>query len=152
LLSAIISQAEKMEEVKDRLLHYLLCFNICTENRNILSHSILHHADVEIAKFSKRASNNPQQEIQFEIPMSELRQVADDIGATYEFGVDLYLWLLQRKSCEPGYVFKDGEIGLPFPQQPGSLPDKPQKPRTLTPYRPLEAGKGAQPPPRPSGT
>ena len=77
LLSAVISKSEKEQEVLDRALYFLLCYDICTQNRNILAHARKRDTDANIIELTKRASRNASREIHFTLPLAELRLVAD---------------------------------------------------------------------------
>jgi hypothetical protein len=135
LLSAVASKNEKEQEVKDAVLHFLLCYDICTTNRNILAHVRKEGAAANIIKFSKPASNDPTRKIHFDLPLTTLRLVADQIGDAFNFGMDLAFWLSRREN--PLDQMRELMVE-PYRSQPwpGPLPDKPQKPQMLTPSLP----------------
>ena len=54
LLKAFVNKNESAPDVRDALLHFVLCYDICTENRNILMHVILLSVDETTAKWTKK--------------------------------------------------------------------------------------------------
>jgi hypothetical protein len=122
LLTAIISQNEKNEAVKSALFQFLVAYDICTDNRNILMHAILEDAGADLLKLSKRASNDPAREIHFSVPLTELRQLAQEISDTFVFGLKLEVWMTHRIRGDAS----------------DALPEIPPKPRKLTPSPPAE--------------
>jgi hypothetical protein len=129
----------------------LLCYDICTENRNILMHAVQYsfpkpETQVTHIRLRKRASQDPNRQVRFEFPITDLRLIADQMHENSLYGWDLWQWLMAR-ALHRSWI-EQGRAGMPAP---GPLPDKPPKPRKLTPYQPPAAGKGAPPPPQPSG-
>jgi hypothetical protein len=144
LFSAFVRANEKDEQVKDALQECLLHYDICTENRNILMHTVSGGISeaTGIERFRKRASKNPAKSIEYHVPLADLRLVADQIGQTVGFCWSINGFLRYR-AASPALK------GI-FAQAP-SLPGKPPKPRKLIPYQPPEARQGGTPPPQPSG-
>jgi hypothetical protein len=83
-----------------------------------------------IALWTKRASHNSNRINEFHAPLTELRLVAHQIAETfrYAWGVHLIMWHRAQPADNDPLQF-----GRTL-----SLPDKPPKPRKLTPYE-LEA-------------
>jgi hypothetical protein len=134
LLSAFIQANEKDEKTKDALQTCVLHYDICTDNRNILMH-VISDGFSEVtgtAKFTKRASKNPTRKIEFHVPISDLRLVADQMAQTIHFAFSLSTFMAFR------YYPPNSRL----PIQPPALPEIPPKPRKLTPYQPPEAQKG----------
>ena len=126
LLSDLVRANEKDPTILDSVLFSITCYDICTDNRNILLHSTHGETDpVSMSvKFSKRASSNPLRELNFDIDLTLLRRVADETGETADFVSNLWFFL-QR----PPHLVAGGDTLT-------SLPEKPQKPHKLTPSQP----------------
>jgi hypothetical protein len=136
LLSALLKN-QKDDELRDALQHVVLCYDICTDNRNIVMHSILEEITPSLPKLRKRASQNPAKLLEFHVPLGMLRRVADQILETFNYG--FFVWIgIQNQSA-----------GASLSLAP--LPQKPPKPHKLIPYQPPEADKDAPPQPQPSG-
>jgi hypothetical protein len=134
MLSAFIRFGEKDAVAREHLLYALLCFNICTDNRNIVLHAVTESASAAgIFRLSKKARKDPARTALYDVPLPVLRQVADDAGATFHFWTDLFVWLSGRRA------------GRMTP-----LPDKPPQPHRLSPSLPSAGDAGAPPPPRSS--
>jgi hypothetical protein len=86
LLSAIIETREQDEEAKSSLLHFINSYDICTDNRNILSHVIVEAArlSADTIPLSKKARNNASRTVTFHVSLQELRQVADELGKYFD--------------------------------------------------------------------
>lgn len=132
LFSAVIASAEKDAAAREALLHYLLCYNICTENRNILMHALHYsHGHLEHATpimLTKKASQDPRRELHFEFPLADLRLIADQMYENFQYGNELWRWLVSRDGYR-GWM-RDEKVAT---RGPGPLPYRPQKPRKLTP-------------------
>jgi hypothetical protein len=146
LFSAFVRANEKDEKAKDALLECILHFDICTDNRNILMHVISDGISeaTGMARFTKRASQNPTRKIEFHVPIDDLRAVADQLAQTIRFAFSLSSFLYFRHSPQ-NKTEETLRIG-PLP-----LPGIPPKPRKLTPHQRPAAPKGAPLPPQPSG-
>jgi hypothetical protein len=162
LLTAVVKAAGFHATAKDHLIHLIHGYEICTENRNILMHSTFQDTYQGVLHLSKRSSNNPSIENKFQIPLADLRAVADQVHQFNHFALDLMFWIGMRKAFPARYrrtltTPRPDEVKYPNARkileavpEIGALPDKPPKPRTLTPH-PLPAGpKGAIPLPRSS--
>jgi hypothetical protein len=137
MLREIVRFDEKDPAVSEKLLSALLHFDICTENRNIVLHAI---NDVvtptgSAMRLIKRSRNKPNELNHYDVPLPDLRAVADDAGFTFVFMMQVLGWLLKREREEPL----------------GPLPETPPQPHRLTPSRPQEANAGGPPQPGPSG-
>ena len=128
LLSAIVSAASIDEEIKDGLKYVILCYDICTDNRNILSHAILESSDADIIELSKKAARDPTRLTQFKVPLEDLRRFAEDTGNCFTYALRLSLTISARAAPQDAR----GSI----PDWHFSLPSKPQKPSKLTPHLP----------------
>jgi len=157
LLKAFVEANEKESEPKAAIMHFINCYDICTENRNILMHSLLQSADADIVAFSKRRSKPPFRENVFRLPLADLRATADEMAAVLDYGFALNAWLFRRNT--PNYAFRlpvpestptalqisaipQVDWSQPLPPEPGPLPEKPQKPRSLMTYLPQEGQRG----------
>jgi len=142
LFSGFVHKNEKDQIVADALLYCILCYNICTENRNILMHSTYFEINDGETRLVKRASNDPKREIHFDIPLLELRNVADQIADIFIYAREIY-----------GVIFHRDRLAQISPGIPESsaLPEKPPKPRILTPYQPEAIRRGGMLPHQPSG-
>jgi hypothetical protein len=141
LLSAVVSASDYLPEAKEALLHLLTCYDICTENRNILMHAIIESADADILTLSKTASNDPARYIHFRLPISDLRLVADQMAEAFTYALRLENWVAAQTGLFAGPIIQTSSLGSQFDLSKhiaalGTLPGKPPKPRKLTPYQP----------------
>ena len=120
--------AEKEGETKKLVLFALKCFDICTENRKILTHAIFDQVDrtTETITVMKIASGGKKSPLLFELSLPELRRVADDMGALSEFVFDLIVYVKRRAT-------RRTTERLPKDYPPPALPQKPAQPRKLSP-------------------
>jgi hypothetical protein len=84
----------------------------------------------------KRVSNDPKRELHFDVPLRELRIIADQIADVFVYAREIYGFIFRRE--HRARIAPDAE-----PLQSSALPEKPPKPRTLTPSRPEAVRKGA---------
>jgi hypothetical protein len=133
LLSAFVQANEKDENARNALKHYVLHFDICTENRNILMHVISDGLSevTKVARFTKRASQNPARQIEFHVSIDDLRLVADQMAETLLFSFRL-MGFFSTRNNDPNSQFVLGPL---------ALPDIPPKPRRLIPHQPPETQK-----------
>jgi hypothetical protein len=138
LMTAVVRQSGQDDDVKEELLYLLSCYAICTENRNILLHALLDSADADILKLAKKAARDPTREIEFHLPLADLRLVADQMADLFVHAVRLQRALNERKSAPK--IHNSGLIPAPFDVEgmvvASTLPDRPTKPSPLTPYKP----------------
>jgi hypothetical protein len=127
LLSAFAKRNEKDEAICEAIQHCVLCYDICTANRNVLIHVVALDVSKTTAIWTKRASHNSNRINEFQTPLTELRLVADQIAESfrYAWGVHLIMWYRAQPAENDPLQFR----------RTLSLPDKPPKPRTLTPYQ-----------------
>lgn len=92
LLSAFVSKNEQDLQARAAILHCVLCYDICTENRNILMHVILLDIDETTAKWTKKASQDPTRIVEFHASLTDLRLVADQIVDTLRYARSLHLF------------------------------------------------------------
>lgn len=135
MLTAFINFGELNQEVKDRLLYAIRCFDICTNNRNIVLHATSDSDPSQAFRLSKRARNNPSQTNFYQVPLETLRRVADDAAEAFNYWAKLFYWLTERRAS---------------PKRPLPLPDKPPQPYRLSPSRPAAADANMPLPPPPS--
>jgi hypothetical protein len=149
LLAAVVEQNEQNPAAKDALLHLIRCFDICTENRNVLAHVIVDaaHSATNAFPLSKKARNDPTRTIRFQVNVSELRQMADETTATFDYGTRLLFWLMQRSKPDLNLA---RSMGWPAPPAPAPLPSKSPKPHRLTMFQPQEGHQADPPRPSPS--
>jgi hypothetical protein len=91
-LSALVAKNETWPELADHLRHAILCCNICLDNRNMLIHSLYSGTDEVTTnmRLSKRARRDPLRELKFEVSVTDLRKIADEIGNTVNYIIDLW--------------------------------------------------------------
>jgi hypothetical protein len=134
LLLELIKGNERDPEVKTALEHLLWCYDVCNENRNILMHaSVESRSSPDFLPMSKRSKNAKVGRIFFHLSLPDLRATADGMGAVFDFGTRLRIWLAHRDSPSPETAKL---MNWPDPPQRPPLPDKPPKPRKLTPFQP----------------
>jgi hypothetical protein len=129
LLIELVKQREADATLIEYILFGINCYEICTENRNILLHSTTSKSDpvTLVMELRKRAAKDPLRDLFFEMPLPLIRQVADEMGETVSFISNLWYFLHLRGQG----LGDEGQSG-----QPLSLPNKPQKPHKLTPSPP----------------
>jgi hypothetical protein len=149
LLSALIQKNETDVTVREALEHCLACYDTCTENRNILL-----HVEVDVraeSMFHKRASKNARRRVKFEVSVKDMREIAEQMGHTFSYAMSLDSFLSARRAQRFNSLSTRSGIAAPIPRALSTLPEKPPKPRKLTPYQPPEDRKDDPPPPRSSG-
>ena len=131
------SESENNGAVKVRLDRFLSDFDICNTNRNFLAHSKIHNdRHLELGNTSavlqnpklilkKAPKNEPLRDNYTELEASELRQIADDIKSTDDFGFALYVFMSARRTGG-SFTLADGKKITP------SLPEILPTPRTLS--------------------
>lgn len=142
LLTAIIENSSRDKEAKAAILHLLLCYDICTENRNIIMHSVgFNSSEDDLLHLSKKASKDPSRDIKFRVPLSDLRMIADDMEEAYRFALRLEFWLITQDDPWPPH--RNQLIAEETYQKIeelyallSTLPQKPRKPRKLTTFPP----------------
>lgn len=139
LLIAFARKNEKNPGVVDAISHFMHCYNICTDNRNILMHVIGLDVSETAGRWTKRASKNPLREIEFHVSLADMREVASQMADTFNYAVGLNYFLFDRE-------FRNAA----WRGEPPTLPEKLPKLRTLTPYQPVATRKDA--PPRPQSS
>jgi hypothetical protein len=149
LLSAFINENENDKDVLDALLYCILCYDICTENRNILMHSIYFNPNPEMTRLVKRASGDASREIHFDVPLSDLRMIADQTVEVFRYAINLF-GFVSRREFIAALPPTDPVSGYPK-IGPNPLPEKPPKPHKLTPYQPQAAQPSGAPQPGSSG-
>jgi hypothetical protein len=97
---AALMNAETNPEFADHVNHGILCCNICFDNRNMLIHSLYTGTDDVTAnmRLSKRAKNAPLRELRFEVSIHGLRKIADEIGDTVNYLIDLWFLKTHRSA------------------------------------------------------
>jgi hypothetical protein len=149
LLTAVTQASDRDADVKEAILHLLNCHDICSENRNILMHAIIDSVDADIVTAFKKASRDPTREIQFRLPLADLRLVADEMSLMFVYAMRIQNCIISRA--------KDQPTG-PMPEHIqrtmdwlGTTPEKPPKPRRLIPYKPPADQKDGEFQPQSSG-
>jgi hypothetical protein len=112
---------ESDEQVLELMLHAIKCCDICFDNRNMLIHALYAGIDTVTAKMklTKRSSNDPLRQMRFELSTDKLREIADAIGNTVNFMIDLWTYHTHRPA--------NALVGTRLP-----LPEKPAQPSRLT--------------------
>ena len=114
------------QDLADAINHAILCFNICTENRNILMHLVHDRIDEQLNIHASKKSS-AHKDAFYEISLTKVRQIAEDMHATLTYVVDLLMFVVRRLG-DP-----DGE-NLDF-LGPNTLPKRPAQPSTLIPLQ-----------------
>jgi hypothetical protein len=128
LLRAIVEASPRQKEAKDVISHALYCYDICTDNRNILMHAVSESEDqTGILKLSKRAKKDSARLVNYDVPLSDLKRVADECFDTLMFAARLSLSLMDQDRVAWGSLTD---------RKPRPLPDKLPPPRKLTPSQP----------------
>jgi hypothetical protein len=138
LLTRLIEGQERDSDIIEALKHFIRCYDICTENRNILMHASLEpRTSPDILPLSKRSKDMRVGKIFFQ----------DEMGDVFDYGTRLKLWLTYRSDHDPELAKM---MGWPsYPARP-PLPDKPQKPRKLSLFQPPKDQPSDTSPPAPS--
>ncbi|MFG5118513.1 hypothetical protein [Methylorubrum sp. POS3] len=132
-LKTLVFYNEKDNLISQRVIDAIDVFEICAENRNILAHGRRdsYDFDIDIFTIRKLASGSAYREVFFDIPLLELRNVANDMVMALNYFFDLNAFLIKHR-----LGLDDFEIdGRSDPYRP-TLPEKPQIPRKLTPRPP----------------
>jgi hypothetical protein len=122
LLSAFVNKNEKEEQVREAVLFCVNCYAICTANRNILMHSIYFNPNPnprDSTMLVKRASN-AQRDVHFDVPLRDLRRIADETAETFRYALNLFAFIAGRDLFSAR----------------NTLPHRPPKPIALTPFQP----------------
>jgi hypothetical protein len=135
-LRCLVEAVEKDKEVREHISHYSYCYEICTDNRNALMHSMINDSpdSPPLLNLAKTARKDPMQQIYAQVSLQRLRDIADEIYYTEEFGTQLFHW-----------VSRNHPIKIPDFPEPQLLPQKCARPNRLT----LSPRANAQEPPLP---
>jgi hypothetical protein len=162
LLVAIIRSSDFHSKAKDALNHLFRCYDICTENRNILLHATHDESYAGVLHISKKSSNNPAVVNRFKIPLADLRLVAEQMSVLSDYIFHLLFWLKIRGTLPKKYkssLRMPPLKKIPYPKlrrvlravpEISTLPEKPPKPRKLTPYQPPATRQVGKRPPQSS--
>jgi len=123
-LKALVSAEEKESTVQNLTSHGILCCDICLDNRNMLVHALYTGMDHQAAvmKLTKRSRSDPLKEMKFQVSLEQLRKIADEMGETTNFMLELWEYVRTRQ------MKARVEYDLPLPP----LPEKPALPNRLT--------------------
>ena len=80
--------------------------------------------------------------VKFHITVAQLRQMADEMTVTFDHATRLLFWFMQRSRPDLNLA---KAMGWPDPPAPAPLPNKPPKPRRLTPSQPQADREGDLP-------
>jgi hypothetical protein len=134
-LSGLVEKTKTDHDFADDLHHGILYCGICLDNRNMLIHSLYVGTDNVTAnmRLTKRARNDVLRELRFEVSLTDLRKIADEIGNTVNYLLDL--WFLKTQA---------GRL-----KEHMTWPDRPQQPDRLTIPQPqaVHAAGIRRPPP-----
>jgi hypothetical protein len=125
-----LTRTEDSIAASDAVAHAMECFNVCSENRNILLHAapVPHlHGSEKFVMF-KASTNKPQNITLYEFTVEQVRGAADSVLAT-----EIYIWGI----VEYWHRFANTLLLT----SPPSLPDKPHVPCRLSSFqrRPTQA-------------
>jgi hypothetical protein len=143
LMAAVVKTAILPDDGKAALDALIVAYDICTENRNIVMHSVgFREPGTDLLKLTKKASRgDPSKTIDFSVPLPTLRQIADDMATTLRFATRLDVWfqyhLKPAEFQRPSFVNEEQWaqtraliVAL------STLPEIPQKPHKLTKSEP----------------
>jgi hypothetical protein len=122
-----VNDLEQDPQIKEQAMHFADGYDLCTENRNTLAHSMTlgsaQMEDGDLLLFSKRTKSNPVRTNNLNLRLADIRRVADEIFAFHRYGHQLHVWLLVR--THGGSVrLPDGKaFYAPSPEKP-LLPSK----------------------------
>jgi hypothetical protein len=124
VLRELIRGKETDMAVQDLASHAVDCFDVCTENRNILMHLI--HSWSEWNKkadlFAKKRNSSKTKDVFYFLTAAQLRKIADDMLASKQFTRFLSMRLYRRN------LAKNGEVAGLATTLPDTWPQKPPKP------------------------
>jgi hypothetical protein len=142
LLAELVSSDEADEQVKKAVLAAIHGYDICTDNRNILAHSMISTEDHsgDFRRLIQRKSKSSRQFVSCDVPLSDLRRAADETSAYFLYVLDLDGCLLDRDHIRQGMT-----IASPRP-----LPEIPPRPRKLSQSQPVRGAVVAKSRPEPS--
>lgn len=123
-LKVVVEKYEKDPAVADAVFHFLKCYNICADNRNVLMHSLMDaHDQIEPDLVAKKPTrNNPEKFTNLHFSLSALRKAADELWSVELYCGDIYMFLLTRR----------GDIPPADPYALTALPAKPALPDILS--------------------
>lgn len=138
----LASNQSLSDDLRERLSHALLCFDICAENRNTLMHIIHdHHTEPRDWLMGKKKSSDKSRDLFYSLPVTEVRQVADEIKAVRDFAAAISLFLFRAWLEPQGEKVGHEELWRAIKAAgPNTLPEKPPRPDKLTPLQ-LEEGR-----------
>jgi hypothetical protein len=113
-LKVIVSKYETDPKVADAVFHFLKCFTICADNRNILMHSLMDsfHQGETILKIRKSARNDFEKYTDLQFDLTSIRDTADEIWMVEGYAIDLYFYFLTRRG-DPDVDERDRQKELP---------------------------------------
>lgn len=112
---------------QDRALFAVKCYDICTENRNILSHVIHDSVDATTRDMiATKWKRDTADDVLYRLPLAALRTFADEMARVTEFVNELAAHLFWRRFQQTGYA------DAPFAPTHVPLPEKPPQPNKLS--------------------
>jgi hypothetical protein len=113
------------KKIISSLHHFVRCFGVCAENRNILMHShplVLYENNKLIVLFTKAARKTPGEWNSYRPTLRELRALALAVHKITRYGYSLYTFILRTTSVESAHI-------KPWP----AWPKRPALPKLLSP-------------------
>lgn len=108
LIKALLEAREPDADIRAAVLHCLKCFDICTENRNILIHATNRdQVEGERHLFTKSAPDKSGALILYWLSVDDIRRAADSTSATYNFLARLWLVAAHREKPEMRELLRD---------------------------------------------
>lgn len=102
LLKRCVREKETEPVMKEYVLHFADCFDVCAENRNILMHSMVGKTnDAALLNFAKSSKNDPRKVNTLDLRLGDIRRVADAITIVDGMGLQLHSRFLARRSPKP---------------------------------------------------
>lgn len=115
-----IAAANEPEEVAEAISYAMLCFDICSENRNLLMHSAPAWSQVGELVMGKIRPTEPHMMTMYNFSLADLRAAANSVDEVELYCLDLNRYL---RNAQKFNALSD---------LPPELPRRPQQPRKLS--------------------
>lgn len=121
--------------VSDEVEYSLRHFSTCMENRHILLHSRLIMPLPDVLALEKFSRGNANKLLEFQLKLGDLRRIADEMHAGFEFVLGMWNFLQRRNQYDSAVALAEEDNSLPRPllSDCPSLPKRPPIPRKLNP-------------------
>jgi hypothetical protein len=130
-------------DITERIEFICTAFSICAENRNLLMHSRIQHMTSK--EFLSLAKMGKQGELNFDVPLKELRRVADEMWDCIELVYYLSEYIPEYRKFIGKLVDRAADPSQKLKSGAPALPKIPPKPRKLDPHLQLVNPTDEQP-------